>query len=332
MVNSSTQFSASKYSWPTIGNEKAIDFLNRSLESDKVAQTYIFIGPEELGKSTIALAFARNLQGNREGFNSDLYVLSPEADKKNIGIEAVRDFIKMLNLSSFLDSYKIGIIKEADSLSEEAKSALLKTLEEPRDKVIIILLVNAEENLPATILSRGQKLYFYPVPAPTIYDYLIDNYGANRSLAKDLSFLALGRPLKAIYYLENPEEYKEYLEKAGKILNFFNADVNSRLKTLDNLFTDRTYSRQAVASASEIIMMIEGLLRDFILLSLGQDNLIQHQVLRDSLQSGLSNFPEENETKALGLLSRLKFVAQAKEYLNSNVNPRLILEQLVINL
>lgn len=332
MLKPAPKLTTAKYSWPNIGNEKVINFLNKSLESGKLAQTYIFIGSEELGKSTIALAFARNLQGNHEGLNSDLYILSPEADKKNISIEAVREFIKMLNLSSFLDSYKVGIIKEADLLSEEAKSALLKTLEEPRDKVVIILLVNSEENLPATILSRGQKLYFYPVPAPTIYDYLIEHYGANRSLAKDLSFLALGRPLRAIHYLENPEEYKKYLEKAEKILEIFKADTNGRLQILDSLFADKTYSRQAVASALEIIMMLEALLRDLLLLSLGQENLLQHQVLRDSLQKILLDFPEENGAKALGLLNSLKLLAQAKEYLNANVNPRLILEQLIINL
>lgn len=332
MTKAAAQPVKSNYSWPTIGNEKAIEFLNRSLESDNVAQTYIFIGPEELGKSTIALAFARNLQGNREGFNSDLYVLNPEADKKSIGIEAVREFIKMLNLSSFLDSYKVGIIKEADLLSEEAKSALLKTLEEPREKVVIILLANFEESLPATILSRGQKLYFYPVAAATIYDYLIESYGANRSLAKDLANLALGRPLKAIYYLENPEKYKAYLENAEKFLSLFGANINTRLKTLDSIFSDKTYSRQATASALDIILMAEGLLRDLLLLSLEQTDRIQHQVLFDLLKNTLADLPGENEVKVTELLNRLKLTAQAKEYLGANVNPRLVLEQLIVNL
>lgn len=332
MAKADSQSKTPGYSWPTIGNEKAIEFLNRSLESDNVAQTYIFIGPEELGKSTIALSFAHNLQGNLDGFNSDLYVLNPEADKKGIGIEAVREFIKMLNLSSFLDSYKVGIIKEADLLSEEAKSALLKTLEEPREKVVIILLANSEESLPATILSRGQKLYFYPVPSATIYDYLIDSYGANRSLAKDLANLALGRPLKAIYYLENPEKYKEYLEDAEKVLSLFGDNTNVRLKTLDSIFSDKTYSRQATATALDIVLMTEGLLRDLLLLSLEQADRIQHQVLFDSLKKSLASLPGENETKIIELLGRLKFTAQAKEYLRSNVNPRLVLEQLIVNL
>ncbi len=321
-----------KYSWPSIGNEKAIEFLNRSLESDKVAQTYVFVGPEELGKSTIALAFAKNLQGSYDGFNSDLYILSPEAGKKGIGIEQVREFIKQLNLSSFMNSYKIGLIKEADLLSEGAKSALLKTLEEPKDKVVIILLVTTEESLPATILSRSQKLYFYPVPAATIYDYLIEGYGANRSLAKELANLALGRPLKAIRYLENPELYKSYLESAESFLSLFNLDINARLKVLDGLFSDKTFSPEATASALSILLMAEGLLRDLLLISLDQADRLQHNVIKSSLEKSLAVFGTEVENKVEAILKRLKLIAQGKEYLEANVNPRLVLEQLIINL
>lgn len=321
-----------EYVWPSIGNDKAIEFLNRSILSDKIAQTYVFIGPEELGKSTIALAFARNLQGDYDGFNSDLYVLNPEPGKKGIGIEQVRDFIKMLNLSSFMNSYKIGLIKEADLLSEEAKSALLKTLEEPKDKVIIIMLVNTEESLPATILSRSQKLYFYPVPAATIYDYLIANYGANRSLAKDLASLALGRPLKAIRYLENPEIYKKYLEEAENFLSLFNLDLNARLKVLDSIFTDKTYSKQATEEALNVLLMAEGLLRDLLLLVLEQKDRVQHLVILSALEKSLASLPGEADEKIKGILNRLKFIAQAKEYLGANVNPRLVLEQLIVNL
>ncbi len=321
-----------KYNWPSIGNEKAIEFLNRSLESDKVAQTYVFVGPEELGKSTIALAFAKNLQGDYDGFNSDLYILSPEAGKKSIGIESVREFIKQLNLSSFMNSYKIGLIKEADLLTEEAKSALLKTLEEPKEKVVIILLVTTEASLPATILSRSQRLHFYPVPAATIYDYLIADYGAKRSLAKDIAGLALGRPLKAIRYLENPEVYKTYLEEAESFLSLFKLDLNARLKVLDSIFSDKTYSREATASALGVLLMAEGLLRDLLLMCLEQADRLQHIVLRSALEKSLATFTGEVEDKVEAILKRLKLIAQGKEYLEANVNPRLVLEQLVINL
>ncbi len=339
--------SSATIDWPKIGNDKTIEFLNRSLSNKKIAQTYIFTGPDDLGKSTIALALARNLllsdensslkdslgQDDFLSINSDLHILEPLEGKKNISIEQVREFIKILNLSSFLNSYKIGIIKEADRLSEEAKNALLKTLEEPKEKVVVILLVTDEENLPKTILSRSQILYFQPVPATVIYDYLLENYKVNRSLAKDLSNLALGRPLKAIRFLENQDLYNDYLDIAKKFLSLFNVDVNDRLVIFEDIFVDKSFSRVAVEKANQILTMGEGLLRDLLLLNLNQPDRLQHSALISELETANNNL-DKTDTQELGvkIISRLKSIAQAKQYLAANVNPKLALEQVIINL
>ncbi|MFA6513922.1 MAG: AAA family ATPase [Patescibacteria group bacterium] len=332
----------SELNWPKIGNEKAVEFLSRAIIGDRIAQTYIFIGSDDLGKSTVALAFARNLMGEAlesyQGFNSDLHILKSEDNKKSISIEQVRVFIKDLSLSSFLDSYKIGIIKEADSLTNEAQNAILKTLEEPRDKVIVILLARSEDNLLPTILSRGQKLYFNPVKAEIIYDYLLEEHKIQRSLAKDLANIALGRPLKAVRFLENPELYAAYLEKASVFLKFFDLNVNDRLSDLDKLFTDKTYSVSAVAGAEEILMMAEGLMRDLFLLHFNQPEKIQHSALASELNTALQTIERisisgpSNDNFSAFLLERFKLAALAHEYLSANINPRLVLEQLVINL
>ncbi|NCN21942.1 hypothetical protein GW758_03370 [Candidatus Falkowbacteria bacterium] len=329
-----------KYNWPKIGNEKAIAFLSSVLDNSSPASTYIFNGRGNLGKSTIALAFARNLQNlekvkveeeENETLNPDLHILERGPEEKSISIEAVREFIKTLSLGSFLNSYKIGIIKEASYLSEEAKSALLKTLEEPRSKVIMILLVDDISDLPATIISRAQVLYFEPVSSEIVYDYLIDNYGANRSQAKDLANLCLGRPLEAIAYLENPEKYKNYLGKAELWLDFCLAkNVNNRLEILDNLFKDKTWSKEARDSAESLIFLGEGLARDLMLLVLDQANLMQHLALSDKLITLKTNFNNSDEA-IIQALNWLKLLAQAREYLEGSVNPRLVLEQVAIN-
>lgn len=321
------------YNWPEIGNDRVIKFLDESLKSGRVAQAYIFVGPDDLGKSTVALALAHNLQGETEGFNSDLYILQPEIDKKNISIEATRNFIKMLSLSSFLNSYKVGIIKEADALSLEAKNALLKTLEEPADKVVIILLVREEGNLPDTILSRAQVLYFYPVSSGVIYEYLVKQYGAGRSLAQNLAQISLGRPLLAVKFLEDPVAYKLYLEKAAQWLSFYTVDLNEKLQDLNNIFSDKSWGRQSVLAASEIISLAESLARDLLLLSLGQDDRVQYRPLINSLRQTLTTLNIRGEAEVFGLLiDQLKMIKQAREYLAANVNPRLVLEQLLINL
>lgn len=324
---------AKKMNWPAIGNEVAIEFLSRSLSNEKIAQTYIFTGPDDLGKSTIALALAKNLQGEGTGFNSDLHILEPEPEKKSISIEQVREFIKIINLSSFLNSYKIGIIKQADLLSAEAKSALLKTLEEPSEQTIIILLVSDENNLPKTILSRAQVLYFYPVKTTIIYDYLVQECGANRSLAKDLANLVLGRPLKALYFLANAEHYAAYLQKAETIIGFFKEDLNTRLNNLDQIYNDKTYSKQATNKAREILEISEGIMRDLLLLSLGKNDLIQHAMLVDKLTAAKIALESANgDNSGAVILNKLQLISDARKYLDSNVNPRLVLEQLLINL
>ena len=331
-----------EWQWPEIGQARVIEFLERAKSNNKIAQTYIFVGPGELGKSSLALAFARNLQAGRDGFDSDLQILEREPGKKSISIAQTREFIKRLQLSSFLNSYKIGIIKEADLLSEEAKSALLKTLEEPQDKVVIILLLEEENNLPATILSRAQLLRFQPVPAAVIYDYLLDNYGAGRALAKDLANLALGRPLVAVRWLENQEEYQKYLEKAAAWLKIFSLDLNERLAILDRLFSDKTWSEKALFGAGEVLDLAESLSRDLFLLSLGQPEKMQNLALRADLNKALeaceaalsrdSSLAPVSGGVGIGIIRQLKLIAQAREYLAGNVNPRLVLEQLVSNI
>src|SRR5680860_380377 len=328
-----------KTNWPNIGNEKAIEYLKEQVKGGQSAGTYIFLGPDDLGKSTIALAFARNLMANAlesgSSFNSDLHVIEPEEGKKAISIVQIRELIKTLSLSSFLNSYKIGIIKEAHKLTVEAQNALLKTLEEPKDKVIVILLASSEDNLLPTILSRGQKLYFQSVDAETTYNYLISEYGAKRTLARDLANLSLGRPLRAVKFLEDEASYEKYLNKSKILLPFLLLSINKRLEELSGIYNDKTYSAFAVTSADELISTMEGLWRDLLLLNYNQPEKIQHIALKQELEKVLRDLDEKgisNNKLAKYLLERFKLAAMAREYLKSNVNPYTVLEQLVINL
>jgi DNA polymerase-3 subunit delta' len=237
----------------------------------------------------------------------------------------------MMNMSSFSGSYKVGIIKEADYLSEEAKSALLKTLEEPEDMVVIVLLVNDLNSLPSTIASRSQILHFQPVSSEIVYDYLLENYNANRSLAKDLANLCLGRPLLAIRFLENSDKYDSYLKKASLWLDVIaESSTASRLEILNEIFKDRTWSREAVELASSILDLAEGLARDLLLISLGHKDMVQHLALLGRLEVLVRDLGEKNDVPLL-ILSHLKLISQARAYLAANINPRLTLEQIAIN-
>lgn len=342
-----------KYNWPLIGNSHITDFLGKSIENDNINGTYIFNGPDNLGKTTIAKFFAQCLlcsgktskilpcdnclscksfkkENVEDKFtytttHSDFYLLKPEKDKKNISVEQVRDFVKSLSMTSFLNSYKIGIIKHSEKLSKEAANALLKTLEEPRSKVVIILITDNVASLLPTIVSRSQVISFFPVKNDIIYDYLMEN-GASRSLAKNYSSLCLGRPALAMKFLESEDFKEQYYEKMYLFANFFNQDINTRIMSIEEHYGKKLSGQDGVKIVRRSIDIWLGIVRDLILIEFGNHNLIQHHIILDKITQVKGRIDIK---KIVEINNSLKI---AKEYLSSNVNPKLILEQIAINI
>ncbi|MFH1427202.1 MAG: hypothetical protein ABIG60_01580 [Patescibacteria group bacterium] len=361
----------SKFNWPLIGNKNITNFLSRSLLNKKITDSYIFLGPDDLGKTTVASELAKillcnsyikyvnnneiaeilpceqcssclqfnnklkhldikssevNNQENTEVAHGDFHILKRDKDKKNISIEQIRNFIRTLSLSSFLGFYKIGIIKGADYLSQEAANALLKTLEEPNDKVVIILIVTNLEVLPKTIVSRSQVLNFYPVKADLIYDYLIKEYKISRSLAKNLSRLSLGRPALAIKFLEDKDFYNNYFDRVKAFTNFFNQDVNERIKELEKIIGVRNSGQESAKLAIRIIDTWQGLVRDLILLNQGQVDLVQHQIILEDLRN------LKDKVRLDKLITMINNLALGREYIKANVNSKLVFENIIFNM
>lgn len=342
-----------EFKWPLLGNEQATDFLGRTLATGKIASAYIFVGPDDVGKTTIANVFASSLLclnfgkggslpcgqcsscrqnqiGNSAGLNSDLTSVHPDfhllkrlPDKKNISIDQIRDFIRELELSSFLNSYKIGIIKQAESLSDDAANALLKTLEEPKEKVVIILSVKEMSSIPATIASRAQIIRFYPVKTETIYHFLINEYGTTRSQALHLSRLCLGRPALAVKFLEDEKFLRDYQKRVDSFLNFGTQPIYKRFQIVAELLGEKATGQEAVRRAERILETWQGVMRDVVLANFNHQDLIQHESSLESLERVARTTPPE---RIIGWFGRLD---ETKQYLRSNVGPRQALEQLV---
>lgn len=345
-----------KSNWPLVGNQPVIEFLGKSLENKNIANTYIFTGPDNLGKTTAANYFAQSLLCLKEGktpcnncrscqgflrareskenneqvnnliIHSDFHLLKPDKDKKNISVAQVRDLIKMLSLSSFLNSYKIGIIKHADRLSQEAANALLKTLEEPKPKTTIILITQNIASLPLTVVSRGQIIDFQPVNLDIIYDYLIDNYSASRSQAKLFSRICLGRPALAVKFFEEKDFFNFYQEKINIFLSFLSQDINERLQSLNGIIDKKIIGPRAVALANKIIEIWQGVARDWLLIKNGQNDLTRYQSKQNDLVF--------NEKQLIGLDTNkiISLLYAAQKDLKANVNPNLVLENIAINI
>jgi DNA polymerase III subunit delta' len=147
------------------GNAKTIKLLERIIASRRIANAYIFLGPEGVGKLEMALYFAKKIVHNKEKIDSNLILVGPEIEEKNgivkkrdIKIEAIRDLQHKLSLTSTGGEYKAVVISEAQRLNITSQNALLKTLEEPNDKVVMILVSQDEKKILPTIVSRCQKI------------------------------------------------------------------------------------------------------------------------------------------------------------------------------
>lgn len=204
------------------GQEKAIHILQCAIQNKHIAHAYLFTGPEGVGKKITALALAQYLnctspdsttfqscghcpaciQANC-GSHPDIIAIEP--DGTSIKIEQIRNLLNKVSLRNYESAYKIIIINDAHLMTEQAANCLLKTLEEPTDNTIFILITALVQNLPITILSRCQQIQFNSLPPSIIQDILQQHHPAKQSQIGLVSALSKGSVAIAENLLTNEE-------------------------------------------------------------------------------------------------------------------------------
>lgn len=157
-----------------IGNDDVKQLLNNSIKTNNLVHSYLFAGPEGVGKSLFAREFAKMilcLNDNKAcntcssciKFNSnnhpDFSMIDSE-DGKNIKIAQVRDLQEQISEKPIVSDNKVYVINNSDLMTVEAQNCLLKTLEEPPEYAHIILVASNESKLLNTIKSRCTKIAF----------------------------------------------------------------------------------------------------------------------------------------------------------------------------
>ncbi len=171
-----------------VGHASAIDRFRRSVERNRLASTYLFVGPEGVGKHAFALKLAQALlcetnpaerleacgvcpacQQVAARTHPDLILIDKPKDKAFIPVETFigdrehrrqRGLCHDIGLKPFRGGRKIAIINDADFLNQEGANCLLKTLEEPPPKSLLILVGTSEQRQLSTIVSRSQIVRF----------------------------------------------------------------------------------------------------------------------------------------------------------------------------
>ena len=251
-----------------IGNEEIKEYLINSIKTNNILHSYLFVGTEGIGKSIFAKKFAKMIlcvNENKQECNNkceacikfdnnnnpDFEFIEP--DGNNIKIDQIRQMNSKVMEKPIISEKKVYIINDSEKMTKEAQNSLLKTLEEPPQYVVIILICSKENDLLNTIKSRCTKIKFNDLSNEEINEYLkLNNYGI---LENNFLNLSQGSIKKAIGVISSKELYEkisslfnnikninkiefirnnEFLykekEKIGEILEYINVLIYNQMK------------------------------------------------------------------------------------------------------
>jgi DNA polymerase-3 subunit delta' len=236
-------------SWPVIGHEWAVGLLEHAITGGHLHHAYLFSGPSQVGKTTVALAFAqalscetgagypcgecRTCQRIAQGRYPDVQTIT--AGKSTIQIEQIRALQTDAALSPLEGRYRIFIIPEIERASLPAANALLKTLEEPPPQVVLLLTSTRRDLVLPTVLSRCQIIALRPLPSEQIRATLETRWEADAERAALLARLSSGRLGWAVLAHSNPGLWLARAKAFDDLLSLTTANHFDRLAFAETL-------------------------------------------------------------------------------------------------
>lgn len=320
-----------------VGQEKAVNILLKSLKEDKVSPSYIFVGSEGVGKKFTAVEFAKtinclNVNNNLEACEicnvcnkinkqccPDLKIIEPI--KGSIKIEQIRELRREIDLKPFEYRKKIYIIDQAEEMTIEASNCLLKTIEEPPDYAIIILIcINTDSILP-TIISRCRLIKFRLIDSSKIRKILFNKVNLQESKAELVSKLAQGSIGKAFKLISD----KEYFNRREKLLDYLNKVLPGKYDS--NFFINIEKILMDINNIEEMLEIILLWYRDILIIKeLGIKEYIINSDKIEELKEKSRVYSKEM------LIDILDYIEQIKEFMKKNINRRLVSERLYLKM
>ncbi|MFQ5880928.1 MAG: DNA polymerase III subunit delta' [Candidatus Methylomirabilales bacterium] len=315
-----------------LGQERAVSLLRRAIETSRLPHALLFTGPRGVGRYLTALTTvkAMNCVGgvkgdccNRclscskiaKGVHPDVHLFAPQG--ASLKIDQIRGLAQEATLKPYEGRLKVFILDQAETMTEQAQNALLKTLEEPPGATLLILIAPQASSLLPTIASRCTQIRFAPLPERLIAARLWED-GCDEEEAHFLASLAGGSLGRAQELRRSPlREIKELVEQA------FALPPGRTLPLLE--LTERLVRQKETLS-----LFLEALLawcRDLMV------SKVTHQEALLVYRSRRATLRRQSERLAPAeLLAMYQTVKQTMDGLRRYANPRLSLEAMFLKL
>lgn len=333
--------------WKLIGNAWAEALLRGHMQDGRLRHAYLLTGPRQVGKRTLALRFAQALNCERHAGSGelcdpaqrapcracrltpeerypDLHVLRPEDGGAGIRVEQIRELQRQLALAPFEGHWRIALLPEFQRASHSAANALLKTLEEPPDQVLLLLTAPAAESLLPTIVSRCELLALRALPMAEL-SAALHARGLPAEQAALLAGVSGGRPGRALQLTRSAEDLaqrEQLLEDLWQLLG----DTRSRRFAYVHKALRATEAEGRRQQARELLDTWLSAWRDAVLLAHGEQVPLSNPDQRPRAQWLAKQIPPEQ------LLQGLRQIDATLGSIDSNVNLRLALETLMLDL
>jgi len=325
--------------WNMIGHQWAARILQQHIQSGTVRHAYLFTGPEHVGKNTLALRFAQAInckETNVPGMpcgncrsctlietfrHPDLHVLRKEEGRTSIRIEQVRDLQYSLSLAPYEARRRIALLSDFHEATYHAWNALLKTLEEPSDRVVLLLTSPSTDMLLPTIVSRCEVLSLRQVATSEIEEALLALDGETASI-QSAARLAMGCPGLAFGYLDE-EELQQQFAYRDDLFEWLEAGTAERLKKVEGWMNWRTGFPQRQAQVKELLEVWIVIWRDILQLRVRETFSPVHQEVVSRLKTSSTSL------ESVEIVEQITRLEKALEELLANADPRLLLENLV---